>query len=459
MKKTILLIIGLCSLSLLHAQIPAAFTEQMEKVMDSICTKKNIKGASAAVLVPGVGIWKGTYGYSYASNPVRTDMLFGIGSNTKTYVSTIMLRLQEMDSLDLDDSIGTWIHDQPNISGQITIRQMLNHTSGLFNYTNNTAFYQRINSNPSAIYALTDMLEFVKEPVFAVGTSWGYSNTNYLLAGIIIEKVMNKPFNVVLKDLITGPQSLDQTIYFPFDNTELEIAHNWSMGVGEDYLVDLYTIPIWSNNAMFSGASTAGAIMATAEDNVKFWDRLMTGQIISKASLAEMKQLVNIGGGFGYGLGVFYYPKSEINNRPVYSHGGTNTGFINENIRDTVSGVCVSVLTNQDSISNDGLTYSIIKALHKVTLQIPITGVKESVYNNDAFRLYPNPASGMLYIDTKGSAVANGITITDLTGRTVLHETIASATDISALPAGLYVVEITNRSGAVVHLQKLQVTK
>ena len=91
----------------------------------------NIKGMSASVYIPGQGIWTGISGISYVTQPITTDMRMGIGSNTKLFVSTIILKLAEDNILSLDDSISRWLPDYPNINPNIKIRQLLNHSSGI----------------------------------------------------------------------------------------------------------------------------------------------------------------------------------------------------------------------------------------------------------------------------------------------------------------------------------------
>ncbi len=441
------------------AQLSTAFTNRLQVVMDSVCTKLNLKGASVAVSVPNAGIWKGTYGISSTGNPVKSDMLFGIGSNSKTIMAALALKLQENNLLNLDDSIGKWIINKPNINGQATIRQMLNHTSGIFSYTEHPNFFASINTDPFKVWKLEDIYPFVNAPEFAPGTSWSYSNTNYILLGIIIEKTTNKTIQDVLQEYIFTPNGLTQTFYYPQQTPNLEIANPWSVGVGRPYLANMNEIPNWSMYALHSSASTAGGILQTVEDNVKFWDRLISGKMLNESSLKQMKTYVNIGGRDGYGLGIFFYSKA-LNQRSFYSHGGTFIGYINENMVDTTSGIVFSVLTNQDSISNNTLIGRVIAALHKVTLQMPTTGVQESVYNNTAFSIYPNPAHEKMTIAQEKGETAASFDIIDLTGRLVKSEVLSGNTlSVEDVATGLYTLHLKNNKGELLHVQKIQVVR
>lgn len=147
MKKLILSLSLACSALASQAQIPQAFANHLQYLLDSACAKNKVKGVSAAVLIPGMGVWKGSYGVSHGTVKITPETWLPIGSNTKTFTAAILLQLQEEGKLDLDDSIGKWIQNVPNVNGQITIRQMLNHTSDIYNFTNNPAFSAALNAD------------------------------------------------------------------------------------------------------------------------------------------------------------------------------------------------------------------------------------------------------------------------------------------------------------------------
>lgn len=450
MKKQLLSLVVFCFLggaSALKAQVSPFIAGRLQFTLDSVCTQYKIKGTSAAVLIPNVGIWKGTNGFSEEGVPLTSDMLMGMGSNTKTHIAVTLLKMQEQHLLSLDDSIGKWITGYPNISGKITIRQCLNHTSGLFDYMQANSINDSILENPAKIWQAEEILWMVNAPNFAPGKGWDYSNTNYIIAGIIIRKVMNKPAFQVLNDLVLTPNQLVNTFNYGAQGSRV-IAHPWSMNIDNKKLTDMTTTPYLNN--LFSLANTAGALITTAEENVQFWHKLYSGGIINAQSWKEMTQTKSLGGGDGYGLGIFFYSK-KMNGRSFYSHGGTFFGFINENIVDTTSGVTIAVLTNQDSITNDGLTALVIKALHKVTLNMPATGVSETNAMSNTITLYPNPASEKIIIRSEvGSFANNFIQIIDAMGKEVHGQFITgneAEINTSALAQGLYMVVLKNKEG------------
>jgi D-alanyl-D-alanine carboxypeptidase len=464
MKKLILTLTVLCCLGnagILRAQqLPQALNERLQATFDSLCIKYGIKGASAAVLIPGAGIWKSAYGQSHEGVPVTTDMMMGMGSNTKIHISAALLKMQEQGLLSLDDSIGRWIRGYPNISGKITIRQCLNHTSGLADYLQNSAVNDSIFGNPDKVWDSAEILWLAKEPTFPAGTSWGYSNTNYIIGGIIIRDVLNKPFEQAIREMLLDPIGLVNTMFYGEQTTQ-PVAHQWSSVLTGSYMQDLNTAPVPLVRNLFSLASSAGAMITTAEDNVIFWNKLISGQIINTASLGQLLDflLISRTNYVGYGLGVFRY-RNYMNGHTIYTHGGTFYGFINDNMVDSVNGTTISVLTNQDSIDNDIILTRFVRLLHRETVRMPVTGIAEKVSANTAVRVYPNPAADKITIAVEHTNEAQLFTITDLTGREHSNGTLTgteTTADVQAIPAGLYLVCLKNGSGQVIRSGKLMI--
>lgn len=438
-------------------QLPQQLSDRLQTVFDSICTHYQIKGVTAAVYIPNAGMWKGAYGESYAGNPITTDMQMGMGSNTKTHISALLLKLQEQGKLDLDDSIGTWIQGYPNINGQITIRQCLNHTSGLFDYMGNDAINDSIFGHPDKIWTMDEILLLAGAPNFAPGSSWDYSNTNYIIAGIIIREITGKPVHQAMREMILDPAGLTHTRFYWEPSSDV-MPHQWTMVLGGEKLTDMNAEPVSLIDNLFSLASSAGAMVTTAEDNAKFWHMLMSGQILSTTSMNEMLTMVTLNNTVSYGLGIFRY-KNYSNGRSYHCHGGTFFGFINENMVDEVNGTTITTLTNQDSFNNSFLQVKLIPALHKVTLQMPV-GIAEEVYNSNTIRMYPNPANDVLNIDAEQFTNATAVSLYDLAGKEQLAATIEgnrASFSVAQLPTGLYIARIRNSSGQIVHTQKIQV--
>ena len=442
MKRAILLLLLISALSTsVSAQFPQSYGNRLQFVLDSVCSIYNVKGVSAAVTVPGIGTWEGIYGISETGVPMATNMALGIGSNTKTFIAAIILKMEEQNLISLSDTIGTWIQ-HPNVNGQITITQLLNHTSGVYNFTNSQAFEDSMITDFTRVWQPEDVLQFIEAPAFPAGTNWDYSNSNYLLLGLIIKQVTAQPLNIFLRNNILTPAGLSKTWLFPEETPVVPIAHSWSAAFNWlGSLEDIVATYNYSHNSMFSMAWAAGAIMSTASDNAQFWSKLITGQILSSASLAKMKQVVQLSSVTGYGLGIFRY--KNFNGRTIYAHGGTNLGFINENLADSISGVGISVLTNQDSVSNSIVRTRIVAALHKVTTTAPLSVDTLNATRGDV-TIYPNPAKGKINIQGLNEGDVSTLRIYDITGKEVYSKEVTSYRNITLpmLSTGTYLVKI-----------------
>jgi D-alanyl-D-alanine carboxypeptidase len=347
--------------------LAVSYTERLDKVFDSACAALKIKGASAAILVPNVGIWKRAYGISHAGVPIATNMAMTIGSNTKTYIAALILKLQEMNKLNINDTIGKWIKNKPYTDGKVTIKQLLNHTSGFGDFSFNPAFIAAIGANFTKVWDPEEVYQYFEAPYFTPpGSSYEYSDQNYFLAGMIIKAVTGRPVEKSMRELILTPANLPNTVYYPFEQTTLTIPHSWSADYGvTGVLQDLNATYGYTIKPFCSADNAAGGMLSTAEENARFWNRLVSGKIINQVSLNQMKQFVENGGGLGYGLGL---PRqiNAFNGRTVYFHDGYVPGSINTNAVDVKSGVCFSILTNQDKERN---LSPVTAALHKVSLQ------------------------------------------------------------------------------------------
>ena len=133
MKKTYCIFITFFSLTfLINAQtFDPGLESELQNKIDSIRIANNLRGISASVYYPGMGTWKGVTGMSHAGTPITSDMLFGIGSNTKLFTGVLLLKLAENNLIQLDDSLHQYIPTVNNVDSNITIRQLLNNTSGL----------------------------------------------------------------------------------------------------------------------------------------------------------------------------------------------------------------------------------------------------------------------------------------------------------------------------------------
>ncbi len=348
------------------APLSTAYTNRLNVVFDSACAALKIKGASASILVPNVGVWTRAYGFSHGTVPISTNMAMTIGSNTKTYIGVLMLKLQENNKLNINDTIGKWIKNKPYTNGKVTIKQLLNHTTGFGDFSYNPDFIAAIQANLTKVWDPNEVYQYFEAPYFTPpGLKHAYSDQNYFLAGEVIKAVTGKPVEQSMRELILTPANLPKTVYYPFETTNLTIPHSWSAAFTGSF-EDLDATYGYTIKPFCSADNAAGGMLSTAEENVRFWYLLNTGKIINQTSLNLLKEFVptDVPGQL-YGLGIVKQVNA-FNGRDVFYHEGYVPGNYNTNAVDTQSGICFSILTNQDMVRNIS---AITAALHKVTLQ------------------------------------------------------------------------------------------
>jgi len=308
---------------------------KLQHTLDSMRLAINLKGISAAVNIPGQGTWFGVSGISHTNVNISKNMFFGIASNTKTFVSVLMLKLKEENFISLDDSIYHWIDNYQHIDSTITIRQLLNHTSGIYNITDKPGYGDSILADPNRIWSTQELLiRFLAAPYFPKGQGFHYSNTNYLLLGLIIEALTNTDISVVLRQKILDPYYLNNT-FFPIEETVPDtIAHPWANGV------DINSVPRIS---LLSSAWSAGALYSDSENMSRWYNLLFGGQVLSSESM-DMMLTFSPQSGYSYGLGVMRY---IINGRTLWGHSGSIRGYTSSFLYDTTLHMSIHVMTNQ----------------------------------------------------------------------------------------------------------------
>jgi D-alanyl-D-alanine carboxypeptidase len=241
---------------------------------------------------------------------MRADDHIKIASLTKTYVATATLQLVEQGKLSLDDPVERWVPGLLPAGDRVIVRQLLQHTSGLADYETDPEYLAPYLAGdfgyhwqPTELVAMSNGLP----PVFPPGDTEfaSYSNTNYIVAGLVLEAVTGEPIDVVLRKQILDPEHLRDTS-FP---TEPGLPDPYAHG----YMV-LDGPPIDVTELSPSLAHTAGAMISTAEDAARFSHLLLSGEVLSDRSLVEMKQTILTNPdrvditGQRYGLGLEAFP-------------------------------------------------------------------------------------------------------------------------------------------------------
>ncbi len=232
------LIIALVSVALIvccqkSPKTDRPINEALQAAMDESIEKSGAIGVSAAVIFPDGEMWEGASGISHEGVPVTTDMLLDIGSIAKNFQATLALKLVEEGLIALDDQLEKWFPPYPNINGKITIRQVLNLTSGIDNLIEdpNSPFrVGYVNIDHEKMWTWEDIYnEFVGEPNFEPGTRCAYSSTNYIVLKHVIEKATQQKQVKLFEDRLLKPCHLNHTLadFSKPIPENMPIVHGW----------------------------------------------------------------------------------------------------------------------------------------------------------------------------------------------------------------------------------------
>lgn len=354
----------------LASAVHAADETLARKLQDAVTAvqqRLDIQGVSAAVL------WNGQRytpcaGFSFAGRAVTDDMMLAIGSNTKTMTAVLLLRLQEDGLLDLDDAVSKHLPPHPRINPSITVRQLLNHTSGLGEYAGGQAYRDSVLANPRRTWQREELFAMIPPAAAAPGEAWAYCNTNYLVAGAIAEIVGGVPLHQLLARYISTPLQLDSMRLFPQDSLVGELAHRWLGGR------DASATPMI---AEWSGAWAAGAVISTARQYAAFYHQLFSEGVLSASSMSEFIAFVAPN---SYGLGI---RRLMVGGQIVYGHGGDIRGYTSSALWIPSLRASVVVLTNEGPGTPAAIADTIVRLLASHT-----TSVQESAETESAFT-YP----------------------------------------------------------------------
>ncbi|AXK18935.1 beta-lactamase family protein [Bacillus cereus group sp. N11] len=258
--------------------------------------------------------------------PVKSDYRFRIGSVTKTFTATTVLQLVGENRVQLDDSIEKWLPGLIQGNGydgnQITIRQLLNHTSGIAEYLKSK---DADIMNSKKTYTAEEIVKIglALPPDFSPGKGWSYSNTGYVILGMLIEKITGNSYAEEIEKRIIEPLDLSNT-FLP-GNSPVIPGKNHARGyVKTEGTSELKDITYYNPSL----ANSAGDMISNADDLNKFFSSLLSGKLLKERELKEMLTTVPVEGkavGDGYGLGI--YETKLPNSVSVWGHGGGIPGF------------------------------------------------------------------------------------------------------------------------------------
>lgn len=313
----------------------------------------NKPGAAILVSRGGEVVHRAGYGlanmeWGIANMP---DTVFRLGSMTKQFTAVAIMVLEEQGRLHIDDPINHYLPDFPTGGHEITLHHLLTHTSGIWNHTNHPDVMKRCRQdlNPREIAE-----EFWNHPLdFEPGTHWSYSNSGYILLGMIIEHVAGMTYANFLQTTIFKPLGMAQSYYMDHSRIIPKRASGYD-GTGDEF-----------RNAGWLSMSypyAGGAVGSTIDDLARWDQALAKNQLISGEALARLRTPVRLADGSisSVGCGWFIY---DYRSMQVVSHSGDIHGFSSNMLHIPASQVTIAVLLNRTDLDKARLCRMILHAI------------------------------------------------------------------------------------------------
>lgn len=438
MKKTLNYIAFICLVLFSNpaqsqSGINPATATALQNSINVIRTSLQVKGISAAAYIPGQGIWKGVTGVSHDTVAIDTNMLFSIGSVTKTFVAAEIFKLIENGQLALTDSVHSLLPPLTNVNPNITVKQLLGHKSGLADYLNINWQNGMYADLYQVWYQPAPLNSFMPAPLAAPGGAYNYINANYALLGMIIEAKTGDSLHTVLRNNFLSPLGLTNTHMEVFETYPNTIAHNWAGPMASPTMAtDESATP---HEALWSSVSAAGGYFSDPTDLVKWGYNLYSGNVLNQSSLTEMLTFTNVSSSYfnGYGLGSMRFTG---NGRVYWGHAGNYFGYAACMLYYPQDSICVAILINQDCYAANGA-----RPFMNVTITNAAVGLKEAISNEKVY-VFPNPTNTQLTISV--DLGDHTFQLIDVTGKLVAEDKISD---------GEYTLNTEQLSEGVYHLR------
>jgi len=315
--------------------------EQNDKFMGSLSVTRN-----------GEIIYKKSVGFADVERKIKaTDKTkYRIGSISKSFTAVLVLKAVENNKLELSQTIDKWFPTIPN-SGKITVKQLLNHRSGIHNFTNDDD-YLSWNTQPKTE---KEMIEIISKggSDFTPDSKAEYSNSNYVILTYILEKSFSESFSELLNKYIVKPVGLTNTYVFGKVDTSLNETKSYNyVGTWKPETETDYTIPLG-----------AGALISTPTDLTKFADALFGGKLLKAANL-ELMMTIND----GYGIGLFKIPFYK---NIGYGHTGGIDGFTSVYSHFADEKISYALTSNGTTFKTNDISIAVLSAVFNKPYEIP----------------------------------------------------------------------------------------
>jgi D-alanyl-D-alanine carboxypeptidase len=316
--------------------------------------------------MPDGSRWLGVSGLAdvSAGRPVTTSTSFAIASISKTFTAALILELAEEGRIDLDAPVRTYLPTLKKVGSRVLVRQLLDHTSGLRDYFFHASIDRALLTNTDRRWDAADALRYVGKAYFKAGAGWHYSNTNYLVLGLLAEAVERAPLGEQIRTRFLRPLSLDRTWYQPGEPPTDDVAHGYRFNSSARSAkpIDLSDgTPIVPFTAVITAAGGAGGFASDARDLAR-WARALYGSpLLAPETFARMVDdtaTVAYKARVPYGLGVQLI---DIDGHRTLGHSGRLLGFRSAVRYLPDEDVSIAVLTNQSRVDPGPILRSLLR--------------------------------------------------------------------------------------------------
>lgn len=398
MKRLILLLCTLLALNTLSR------SQSLNIKLDSlfnVLERKDLAMASIAIARNGKVIYKRAIGSAHINGnaviPANENTTYRIGSISKMFTAVIVFQLIEEKKLSLNDTLAVYFPQLPN-AGHITIQNLLNHRSGLPDYTKNTDYLAWMDKSQSHDDLLARI--YNRAPDFEPGTKADYNNSNYLILGFILEKVLKKTYDIILQERIIAKLALTKTYYGKPESRNADECDSYK-----------YTDSRWTldKKAIPDNFGGAGAIISTPTELTKFIEALFAGKLISNKSLHAMTTLTD-----DYGMGTFPY---TFQTKKGFGHNGKTEGFASSLVYYPEDRLTIAYLTNGEVYPKADILNGVLSIVYKAPYTIP--SFVPQMLNDAALDQYPGTYTSDKYNIKVVCTKANSILTLETNGKTL----------------------------------------
>lgn len=457
--KTKLLLLTALSI-FLNRTVYAQITEEdlmanLQVVLDSKIAGYGMEGAAVAIIFPSDNIHTITSGYSTSiSTPVDINKKWHWGSVTKPLTGYVILDMYEEGLLDINDPISNYLdtNSMPNVSGNILIKDLLQHTSTLneiWSQNPLTPLWTAVWDDRPRVWCPSEVLSYMPLPNNG-NTTHNYNNSNSYISGFIIEAITGQDLGTVFQDRIFTPLGMANSYLAscnPFDMNEINGV--WSGTQNRS---------TWNHNSYLSSRGGNSALVSTISDVAKFYDTFYQGNLLIPAVMDELRIhsagsmksypgincATNLYTYYGYETTILDITTSDTTYH-FYGHGGN--GVNNAMVFYWQEEDITIALVNNDFTTTNTIAAMFADLTCEIIANLPIQSLSVDDGLDLKSTIFPNPAQEKLTIKLKNASFDEGrFILRDLNGRTILNnqlngqKTSVSLTDLSA---GVYIYELS----------------